>query len=143
MKFCRNFADNVILENVEHFRNFEFFQFNFLAKVPEFWTSEVRKEKEKMRKCYFETSLTELCCEKLVWFDPSPIEPFNLGRVALRPFRLRRLGGAVSVRSRVGVAPPVLGAGPRRSGAGFSLPVIPVGSLIGWLHSGCFSGAGG
>ena len=24
--------------------------------------------------------LTELCCEKFEWFDPSPIEPFNSGK---------------------------------------------------------------
>ena len=27
----------------------------------------------------FDRILTELCCEKFEWFDPSPIEPFNLG----------------------------------------------------------------
>ena len=28
----------------------------------------------------FDRILTELWCEKFEWFDPSPIEPFNLGR---------------------------------------------------------------
>ena len=29
----------------------------------------------------FDRILTELWCEKFEWFDPSPIEPFNLGQL--------------------------------------------------------------
>ena len=41
--------------------------------------------------------MTELWCEKFEWFDPSPVEPVNLGllgRAALRPPRGGRRDGA-------------------------------------------------
>ena len=77
MKFCRNFADNIILifnifENVEILLIFRNFEFKFLAKIPEFWKNVAFRGFLSIPRI-----LTELRSEKFEWFGPSPIEPFN------------------------------------------------------------------
>ena len=50
--------------------------------------------------------LTKLRSEKFEWFGPSPIEPFNLGRVKRGRRGNRRAGGRRPARARAGPARP-------------------------------------